>query len=115
MLQLVRRPPASSKSRIGWLAYEDGLPIGVADVEICQDGTAATAIVVAPGSRGQGKCVEFLTLIARDLSARGVRKLVGGVHRDNSASRHCAERAGFRTAADTPDSDGFVEYVLALG
>jgi RimJ/RimL family protein N-acetyltransferase len=114
MLELIRRPPPSSTARIGWVADEGGLAIGLADVELYHDGTAATAIVIAPGSRGQGKCVELLLMIARDLRARGTRRFVGGIHTDNPASRRCAEHAGFRAATEMPDADGFVDYVLTL-
>jgi RimJ/RimL family protein N-acetyltransferase len=103
------------RERAGWIATLGVEDVALIDTEIYADGTAAVAIVVAPEHRRQG--IGAATLVATgELLVRGygVQFLVGGVEESNAASARCVKAAGFIASTETPDAEGFIEYVLRL-
>ena len=120
LLHLIADPPREHRGsavseRAGWIATFGGEDVALVDTEIYADNTAAIALVVAPEHRFRG--FGAATLVATgELLARsfGVELLVGGVQTNNTASTRCVQAAGFVAASETPDDEGFIEYVLRL-
>lgn len=120
LLRLIADPPSEHRGsavreRAGWIAALRGEVVALVDTEIYADGAAAIAIVVAPEHRCRG--IGAATLVAMgELLAReyGVERLVGGVDEKNAASALCAKAAGFVATAETPDEEGFIDYILRV-
>jgi RimJ/RimL family protein N-acetyltransferase len=118
LLRLIADPPTahrgnSVRERAGWIAVLAGEPVALADTEIYDDASAAIAFVVAPQHRRHGVATGTLQALATALAAsHGVERLVGGVEQHNDASLRCVRAAGFVPVADTPDDEGFIDFVL---
>jgi RimJ/RimL family protein N-acetyltransferase len=120
LLRLIADPPrehrgGTVRERAGWVAMLDGEPVALIDTEVYLDGTAALSLVVAPARRRRGVGTSALAAIGELLAhTRGVDALVGGVEQRNEASHRCVKAAGFVAVAESPDDEGFINYVLRL-
>ncbi len=70
------------------------------------------AFVVSPARWRQGFGRAVLDAAVAHPSVRDVRLFAAGIDADNHASRACAAAAGFSSAADEPDWEDTVYYVL---
>jgi RimJ/RimL family protein N-acetyltransferase len=120
LLRLIADPPDAHRGntvreRAGWIATLDGEPVALIDTEVYVDGTAAVALVVAPTKRRRGVGTSTLAAIGRLLArSHGVDALIGGVEQRNEASHRCVKAAGFVAVTESPDDEGFINYVKRL-
>jgi RimJ/RimL family protein N-acetyltransferase len=96
-----------AQSREGWtdgtqtnfaIMDESGDPVGSMGVRWLEpeQGVAEVGYWVAPAARGKGLCTRALRLVARwALREHGVERLQLRADEQNTASRRCAEKAGF--------------------
>lgn len=95
-----------------WTRYEGEGPDGplVSGVE---DGPAmGLAYVVDPARWGRGIGRQALHTVVASPVVADVRLFVAGIDADNTASRRCAEAAGFRPDDPEPDHEGTVHHLL---
>jgi RimJ/RimL family protein N-acetyltransferase len=113
-------PPAGGRgrqisARFMWVAREDGVPVGVVDIESYDDATADLAMIVAPEHRRAGVCKRILEAVIVHPALTDVRIMRLGVEPDNLGAARCAESAGFAPEPHHLDEQGLTHYIRALG
>ena len=115
-------PPAPPTARRGrqvtarfmWVARQDGIPVGVVDIETYDDGTAELAIIVAPDHRRAGICKRILDAVIVHPALAEVQVLRLGVEPDNVGAVRCAEHAGFTLEEGRPGENGMAHFVRPI-
>lgn len=97
--------------RSGYVCCEGARLIGVFDLERYPDQTASFAYFIDPALRGQGYGRDMLRAFLSSPLMAGIVSLSGGCETDNEASIRCLVACGFLPSSNTPDADGFVNYV----
>ncbi len=96
-------------NRYNLLAYVDGLPAALVDVEIGEDKRAAFAIVMAPALRGRRIGRTVVGVCMADARFADVSEWFAGVETGNVASSQLLLSCGFAKMTDI-DADGFSYY-----
>jgi RimJ/RimL family protein N-acetyltransferase len=115
VLRLALDPPAEYRGRrvtgrFAWLAYAEGQPVGLVDVERYADGTAGLALVVDPARRRQGLGKWIIQAVLAHPELGGTELIRAGIEPDNQASVRCFTAVGFAAEADEPDEEGIVYF-----
>jgi RimJ/RimL family protein N-acetyltransferase len=115
VLRLALDPPAEYRGRrvtgsFAWLAYAEGQPVGLVDVERYADGTAGLALVVDPARRGQGLGQRIIRAVLAHQELGGTELVRVGIEPDNQASVRCFTAVGFAAEANEPDWEGVVYF-----
>jgi RimJ/RimL family protein N-acetyltransferase len=115
VLRLALDPPAEYRGRrvtgrFAWLAYAEGQPVGLVDVERYADGTAGLALVVDPARRGQGLGGRIIQAALAHPELGGTELVRAGIEPDNQASVRCFTAVGFAAEATEPDEEGVVYF-----
>jgi RimJ/RimL family protein N-acetyltransferase len=97
-----------------WVAREEGIPVGVVDVESYDDGTAELAMIVAPEHRRAGVCRRMLEAVIDHPALAEVQVLRLGVESENVGAARCAEGAGFVLEPHGPGESGMAHFVRAI-
>jgi RimJ/RimL family protein N-acetyltransferase len=115
VLRLALDPPAEYRGRrvtgrFAWLAYAEGQPVGLVDVERYADGTAGLALVVDPARRRQGLGKQIIQAVLAHPELGGTELVRAGIEPKNQASVRCFTAVGFAAEADGPDEEGVVYF-----
>jgi Acetyltransferases, including N-acetylases of ribosomal proteins len=102
-------------ARFMWVAREDGVPVGVVDIETYDDRTADLALIVAPDHRRAGLCKRILEAAIGHPALGDVQVMRLGVEPDNIGAARCAESAGFSVEPHHLDEQGLTHYIRAIG
>jgi len=102
-------------ARFMWVAREEGVAVGIVDIETYDDGTADLAMIVAPDHRRAGVCARILEAVIVHPALADVRVMRLGVEPDNVGAARCAERAGFASEPNDLDEQGLTHYLRAIG
>ena len=79
-----------------WIAERDGAAVGQVRLDV-EMGTGTVSIAVAAEQRGRGIGLAMVLAMVDSVAAdSSVRRLVALAHRDNRASLHLFQSAGFR-------------------
>jgi RimJ/RimL family protein N-acetyltransferase len=100
--------------RWGWVAFEDDVPVGVIGAERYDDGTASTALTVAPGHRSRGVGRRMLSALLNRPELGGVIRIVGGVEPDNLPSIRCLTGLGADLSEEV-DHEGMLAVSIPVG
>ena len=82
------------RNRSGWTVWRNGEPIGFADLELCDDGSADLSVYVVPAHRGQGLATAMMRALGPIAGPLGVRRLRGAIRPDNAVSLRAATASG---------------------
>jgi RimJ/RimL family protein N-acetyltransferase len=115
VLRLASDPPAAYRGRrvtgrFAWLAYAEGQPVGLVDVERYADGTAGLALVVDPARRRQGLGKRIIQAVLAHPELGETELIRAGIEPDNQASVRCFTAVGFAAETDEPDEEGVVYF-----
>jgi len=115
-LRLAKDPPTENDvtGRFAWLAYHDGEPVGLVDVERYEDGVAGLALVVGPVFRKRGFGKKILSAVASHPELALTPILRAGIEPANQASVRCFEGAGFEPRSEEPDEEGFIYFTRRI-
>lgn len=91
------------------LALDDGVPIGLVDLELYPDGRASFAIALDPARRRRGLGTAVVAALVKHTTLAGVREIFAEVEEGNAASAGLLLRCGFVQVADL-DHEGFRYY-----
>jgi RimJ/RimL family protein N-acetyltransferase len=103
--QLLRHV-ALSADRFGYAALQNGVVVGMADVERYRDGR------VAPGYRRLGVGTAMAGALTERPELADVIEFIAGVEEGNLASAALMTRAGFQKVTDETDANGFTYFAL---
>jgi RimJ/RimL family protein N-acetyltransferase len=98
----------------GWLALENGTPVGFVQMER-QQRTGTILFAVRPDLRRQGVGRRLLIEFTKQPALTSIDRLEAYVEPDHAASRRCLAAAGFTLTSAAPNPDGFLQYEWRRG
>lgn len=96
-------------SRFALAAISNDRMVGFADIEFDEDGNASFAFGIAPSLRQQGYGTKLLQEITSFVKAQGAKTILGGVDKQNRASKQLLVKAGFKRAGEDGEVEEYVK------
>jgi RimJ/RimL family protein N-acetyltransferase len=103
----VRQTPGT----YAWMIFDADMPVGYVQLGIEEDKRAYLAFGVKAEWRGKGYGRRILQALVNRPEVAGLASIEGGIQADNISSQRCVIAAGFRAQSETPDADGFINYI----
>src|SRR3546814_13530431 len=94
-------------ARHAWIVQATGGPVGIVEVERYDDGTAGSALAVAPAMRGNGIGTRILSSLETLDELAEVKAFIGAVEPGNEAAR-CCMRSARLEVAEQEDEEGML-------
>ena len=101
---------ARQSDRVALLYSLADEPVGLLDIELYADGTAAVAVIVSPDHRRRGLATAILRSLFHLPQTGGVDRIIGEVEVGNVAGERCVRAAGFEPCAAVVTHEGFIRF-----